>query len=160
MQVAIIMGSKSDYPLVKEGEDLLKAFDVSYDVRILSAHRTPEALVEYVKSLKDNGVRVVIAVAGKAAALPGVVAAHTTLPVIGVPVETKLLGLDSLFSICQMPAGVPVATMGIGRSGMINAVLFAIQILAGEDPGLEQRLLAYREEMAQKVLLSEREIKP
>ncbi len=160
MQVAIIMGSKSDYPLVKEGEDLLKAFDVSYDIRILSAHRTPEALVEYVKSLKDNGVRVVIAVAGKAAALPGVVAAHTTLPVIGVPVETKLLGLDSLFSICQMPAGVPVATMGIGKSGMINAVLFAIQILAGEDPGLEQKLLAYREEMAQKVLLSEREIKP
>ncbi len=158
MQVAIIMGSKSDYSLVKEGEAILTAFDVKFETKVLSAHRTPEALVDYVSSLKDRGVQVIIAVAGKAAALPGVVAAHTTIPVIGVPVETKLLGIDSLLSICQMPAGVPVATMGIGRSGMINAALFCIHILASDDPGLEQKLIAYRQEMAEKVFLSEKEI--
>ena len=160
MQVAVIMGSKSDYELVKHGEAVLNAFDISFETKILSAHRTPEALISYVRSLKDKGIRVVIAVAGKAAALPGIIAAHTTIPVIGVPVETKLLGLDSLFSICQMPAGLPVATMGIGKSGMINAALFCIHILAGEDPTLEQKLIAYREEMAEKVLLSEKEIHP
>lgn len=158
MQVSIIMGSKSDYALVKEGESILSTFDIKFEFRVLSAHRTPEALIEYVQGLKEKGVRVIIAVAGKAAALPGVVAAHTSIPVIGVPVETRLLGLDSLLSMCQMPAGIPVATMGIGKSGMINAALFAVHILASEDPSLEQKLIAYRENMAQEVLLSDQEI--
>ncbi len=158
MQVSIIMGSKSDYAIVKEGESILSTFDIKFESKVLSAHRTPEALIEYVQGLKEKGVRVIIAVAGKAAALPGIVAAHTTIPVIGVPVETRLLGLDSLFSICQMPAGIPVATMGIGKSGMINGALFAVHILASEDPSLEQKLVAYRENMAQEVLLSDQEI--
>ncbi len=159
MRIAIIMGSKSDYDLVKEGERILAEFDVKFETRILSAHRTPDLLVEYVKTLKERGIRVIIAVAGKSAALPGMISAHTTIPVIGVPVKTDLLGLDSLFSMCQMPAGIPVATMGIGKSGMVNAVLFAIHVLASEDPILEEKLLAYRKRMAQEVLLSEKEIR-
>lgn len=156
--VSIIMGSKSDYRVVKEGEILLKGFDVSFERKVLSAHRTPSHLVEYVEALKERGIRFIIAVAGKAAALPGVVAAHTTLPVIGVPMESSLLGIDSLLSMVQMPQGIPVATMGIGASGMINAALFVISCLALEDQTLEQKLATYRAEMANKVLLSEQEL--
>ncbi len=152
MQVSIIMGSSSDYSLVREGEVILNDFGIEFEVKVLSAHRTPNELVEYVSSLKEKGIKLIIAVAGKAAALPGVVAAHTTIPVVGVPVQTSLLGIDSLLSICQMPSGVPVATMGIGKSGMINACLFAIHCLSVYDKVLEEKLLTYRRKMAEKVL--------
>ncbi len=151
--VVIIMGSKSDYPVVEKGIRILDEFGVPYEVKAFSAHRTPKELVRYIESLDSRGASAVIAVAGKAAALPGVIAGHTILPVIGVPVETKFMGgLDSLLSICQMPGGVPVASMGIGDSGMVNAALFAIHIKALNDREIAEKLVSYREKMAKGVL--------
>ena len=158
MEISIIMGSKSDFPLVHNGTAILDEFGIEYEMRILSAHRTPKQLVSYVEGLAGRGVKVLIAVAGKAAALPGVVAAHTNLPVIGVPVETSLLGLDSLFSIVQMPGGIPVATMGIGKAGMVNAALFAVHILSLHNEDIKAKLIEYRQRMADKVLESQREL--
>ncbi len=158
MEISIIMGSKSDLSLVRNGTAILDEFGIEYEMRILSAHRTPKQLVSYVEGLAGRGVKVVIAVAGKAAALPGVVAAHTNLPVIGVPVETSLLGLDSLFSIVQMPGGIPVATMGIGKAGMVNAALFAVHILSLHNEDIKAKLIEYRQRMADKVLESQREL--
>src|SRR5919199_5610804 len=135
--VALLMGSDSDLPTVKEACTVLRNLGVPFEVRVLSAHRSPEDLVAYVKQAEEGGVRVFIAAAGGAAHLAGVVAAHTIRPVLGIPIQTSALnGLDSLLSIVQMPGGVPVATMAIGAAGARNAGLFAAQILALADPAL------------------------
>lgn len=150
--ISIIIGSQSDLETLKEAIDLLRDSKVGFEVKVLSAHRTPKELVKYVEGAPKKGIKVFIAAAGGAAALAGVIAAHTTLPVIGVPIETKSLkGLDSLLSIVQMPAGVPVGCMSIGKSGAKNAALFALEILAIENNELKNRLLGYREKMAQKI---------
>lgn len=152
-QVAVIMGSESDLPVLQCGLDILGKFGVPYEVKILSAHRTPEETIRFAKRAKSKGYKVIIAAAGGAAHLAGVIAAHTTLPVIGVPIETKALaGVDSLFSTVQMPSGVPVACMAIGKSGAVNASLFAVEILATKDSKLQRRLLSYKRNLASLVL--------
>ncbi|HZT39589.1 MAG TPA: 5-(carboxyamino)imidazole ribonucleotide mutase [Bryobacteraceae bacterium] len=151
--VGVIMGSKSDWDVMRNAADMLKRFDVSYESRVLSAHRTPSQTAEYVSSLESRGVEVLIAAAGGAAHLAGVAAAHTTLPVLGVPMESaSLKGLDSLLSTVQMPGGIPVGTLAIGKPGATNAALLAIAILANKRPELRQKLRAFREEQARKVL--------
>ncbi len=150
--VSVVMGSKSDAGVMDAAAKMLDRFGVPFEMRILSAHRTPERAVAYGQNLKGRGVRIVIAGAGKAAHLPGVIAALTTLPVIGVPMDTSDLGgLDSLLSIVQMPGGVPVATTAIGKHGAKNAGLLAVQILALTDAALAQQLADYRAEMARDV---------
>jgi 5-(carboxyamino)imidazole ribonucleotide mutase len=144
--VAIIMGSRSDWPTMKGAADMLDALGVAWEARVVSAHRTPLRMVEFARGARDAGVRVIIAGAGGAAHLPGMTAALTDLPVLGVPVESKALkGMDSLLSIVQMPAGVPVATLAIGEAGARNAGLLAAQILALSDEALARRLSAWRE---------------
>ena len=144
--VGIIMGSQSDWPTMKEAADVLDELGVAYEARIVSAHRTPDRLWDYGKTAVDRGVQVIIAGAGGAAHLPGMLAAHTTLPVLGVPVESKALkGMDSLLSIVQMPGGVPVGTLAIGAAGARNAGLMAAQILALSDADLAKRLAAWRQ---------------
>lgn len=152
MLVSIIMGSKSDLEVMKEAMDTLTSLEVSHEYRILSAHRTPEALRDYLGTLPHLGVKVVIAAAGGAAHLPGVIASSTILPVIGVPMMSCLNGIDSLLSINQMPKGIPVATMAIGKSGAGNAALYAASILAVSDPGMATKLTEYRKQQALKVL--------
>ncbi|MDP4156612.1 MAG: 5-(carboxyamino)imidazole ribonucleotide mutase [Bacillota bacterium] len=144
--VAVIMGSKSDWETMKHACDVLEELEIPYEKRVVSAHRTPDLMFEYAETARQRGIQVIIAGAGGAAHLPGMVAAKTTLPVIGVPVQSKALsGLDSLLSIVQMPAGVPVATVAIGRSGAVNAGLLAAQILSITDRELEKRLEKRRE---------------
>jgi 5-(carboxyamino)imidazole ribonucleotide mutase len=150
--VAIIMGSQSDWETLTHASQTLDGFAVTHDVRVLSAHRTPDQLVAYVESIERNGVEVIIAGAGGAAALPGAIAAKTTLPVLGVPIESKLSGLDSLLSMVQMPAGVPVGTLAIGRAGAVNAALLAVAILAVKRPEMREALRRYRETQAQRIL--------
>ncbi|MEP4247047.1 5-(carboxyamino)imidazole ribonucleotide mutase [Tateyamaria sp.] len=143
--VGIIMGSQSDWPTMREAAQFLDQLDVPYDTAIVSAHRTPDRLWDYGKSAVDRGLQVIIAGAGGAAHLPGMMASKTRVPVIGVPVQTKALsGVDSLYSILQMPRGFPVATMAIGAAGAANAGLMAAGILALSDPALAQRLDAWR----------------
>jgi 5-(carboxyamino)imidazole ribonucleotide mutase len=143
--VGIIMGSQSDWATMSHASDTLTALGVPHETRIVSAHRTPDRLREYAVSARDRGLRVIIAGAGGAAHLPGMAAAWTPLPVLGVPVESHALkGMDSLLSIVQMPAGIPVATLAIGRAGAINAALFATAILATTDSALAERLDAWR----------------
>ncbi len=150
--VGILMGSDSDLETMQESVEVLKQFGVSYEVRVLSAHRTPEATASYVKAAARRGVRVLIGAAGGAAHLAGTIAAHTVLPVIGVPIESSALkGLDSLLSTVQMPGGVPVATVAIGKAGAKNAALLAVAILALSDRALQQRLERYRAQMAASV---------
>jgi 5-(carboxyamino)imidazole ribonucleotide mutase len=157
--VAIIMGSISDWATMKAAADILDDFDVNYDRQVVSAHRTPELMADFAHSARSNGYRVIIAGAGGAAHLPGMTAAMTTVPVIGVPVKSHALsGLDSLYSIVQMPAGVPVATMSIGESGAKNAALFAVQMLAVDDVELHDKLVAYREAAAKRVAESSEEL--
>ena len=152
MKVAIFIGSDSDYDVIKDALEILKEFEVSFALEVTSAHRSPSRTVELVKSYEKKGVEVFIAVAGKAAHLAGVVASHTILPVIGIPVESSTLGgLDALLSTVQMPKGVPVATMGLGKSGASNAALFAVQILGLKDAALMSRIRNYREKMASQV---------
>lgn len=144
--VGIIMGSQSDWPTMKRAADVLDELGVAYETKIVSAHRTPDRLYQYAKGAKDQGLKVIIAGAGGAAHLPGMTASMTTLPVLGVPVETKALkGKDSLLSIVQMPAGVPVGTLAIGEPGAKNAGLLAAQILALSDAGLSTRLDVWRQ---------------
>jgi 5-(carboxyamino)imidazole ribonucleotide mutase len=144
-QVGIIMGSQSDWPTMREAAEILDALGVSYDAQIVSAHRTPDRLWTYGKSAVDRGLAVIIAGAGGAAHLPGMMASKTRIPVIGVPVQTKALsGVDSLYSIVQMPRGFPVATMAIGAAGAANAGLMAAAILALQDPELAKRLDHWR----------------
>jgi phosphoribosylaminoimidazole carboxylase PurE protein len=150
--VSIIMGSQSDLDTVQEAIAVLKEFKVEYDVKVLSAHRTPKELAEYVEQAPQQGTKIFIAAAGGAAALAGVVASHTTLPVIGIPIETSSLkGMDSLLSTVQMPGGVPVACMAIGKAGAKNAALLAIAILAIADESLVARLASYKDTMRQKI---------
>ena len=143
--VAIVMGSQSDWPTMKHAADTLAALEVATDVRIVSAHRTPDRLVAFAKNARVDGLKVIIAGAGGAAHLPGMIASMTPLPVLGVPVQSAALsGQDSLLSIVQMPAGVPVGTLAIGKSGAVNAALLAASVLALVDPGLAGRLDAWR----------------
>ena len=150
--VAIIMGSQSDWPVMRSAATVLDELGVAYDVRIVSAHRTPDRLYAFAKSARDAGFKVVVAGAGGAAHLPGMTAALTSLPVLGVPISTTALhGRDSLYSIVQMPAGVPVGTLAIGEPGAINAGLLAAQILALDDPALANRIDAWRAARTAKV---------
>ena len=145
VEVGIIMGSQSDWPTMKEAADILDDLGVAYEAKIVSAHRTPDRLWDYGKTAAGRGLKVIIAGAGGAAHLPGMMASKTRLPVIGVPVQTKALsGVDSLYSIVQMPKGYPVATMAIGAAGAANAGLMAAAILAVSDAGLARRLDAWR----------------
>ena len=151
--VGVIMGSKSDWETMQAAAELLREFGVPYEARVVSAHRTPEWMVEYATWAEGRGLQVIIAGAGGAAHLPGMVAGHTLLPVIGVPVQSRALnGLDSLLSIVQMPAGVPVATMAIGKAGAANAALLAVAILGITRPPLRNKLRAWRHSRAQQVL--------
>ncbi|ARU39865.1 5-(carboxyamino)imidazole ribonucleotide mutase [Armatimonadetes bacterium Uphvl-Ar1] len=157
VDVGIIMGSDSDLPTMEAAEGVMHEFGVSYELHVVSAHRTPERMVEYAKSARDRGLKVIIAGAGGAAHLPGMVASLTTLPVIGVPVVSGGLdGMDSLLSIVQMPKGVPVATVAIGNAR--NAGLLAVQILAISDSDLAERLLMFREDQVTQVLEKDRRV--
>ncbi len=150
--VGVFIGSDSDYETAREALDFLKEFGVSFFLEVSSAHRSPERTVKLVKSLEEKGVEVFIAMAGKAAHLAGIVAAHTVRPVIGVPVTSPTLnGLDALLSTVQMPKGVPVATMGLGKSGAANAALLAVQILSLKEPALRKQLKEYKKKMASQV---------
>ena len=144
--VGIIMGSQSDWATMKGAADILETLDVSFETRIISAHRTPDRMMAYAKSARSNGLQVIIAGAGGAAHLPGMVASMTTLPVLGVPVQSRALsGLDCLLSIVSMPAGIPVGTLAIGEAGAKNAGLLAASILSNGDAGIESRLQAWRD---------------
>ncbi|WP_024519002.1 5-(carboxyamino)imidazole ribonucleotide mutase [Bradyrhizobium sp. Tv2a-2] len=150
--IAIIMGSQSDWETMRHAADTLDALGVAFEARIVSAHRTPERLFAFAKSAKADGFKVIIAGAGGAAHLPGMTASLTELPVFGVPVASKALsGVDSLYSIVQMPAGVPVGTLAIGKAGAINAALLAASVLALQDPGLAARLAAWRKQQTDAV---------
>ena len=156
MDVSVIMGSISDWETMKEACIILDEFNISYEKKIVSAHRTPELMFAFSEEARERGIKVIIAGAGGAAHLPGMVASKTTLPVIGVPVQSKALnGMDSLLSIVQMPGGIPVATTAIGTAGAKNAGLLAAQILSITDKRLESELMDYREKMKQSVLESE-----
>ena len=151
--VGIVMGSKSDWPTMEEAAKMLDAFGIAYEVEVVSAHRTPDKMMTYALTAKDRGLKVVIAGAGGAAHLPGMIAAKTTLPVLGVPVKSKALnGLDSLLSISQMPGGIPVATFAIGVAGAKNAGLFAASVLALEDAGIAAKLEKFRKAQTKSVL--------
>ena len=154
--VSIIMGSTSDLPVMEKACQLLNDMQVPFEVNALSAHRTPEAVEQFARNASSRGIRVIIAAAGMAAALPGVVAAQTTLPVIGVPIKGMLDGLDALLSIVQMPPGIPVATTGV--NGAQNAAILACQMLALSDQALAQRLQAYKEGLKQKIEKANREL--
>jgi len=148
--ISIIVGSQSDLETVREATDLLKKFKVDFEVKVLSAHRSPEELAKYVGEAPKRGIKIFLAAAGGAAALAGVIAAHTTLPVIGIPMETKSLkGLDSLLSTVQMPAGIPVAAMAIGKAGAKNAAIFALEILGITDKKIQAGLMAHKKKMRQ-----------
>src|SRR5215472_6058719 len=150
--VGVIMGSKSDWQTMSHAAQTFDSLGISYEVRVLSAHRTPDATLEYAESAESRGLEVIIAAAGGAAHLAGVVAAKTTLPVLGVPMESQALkGLDSLLSMVQMPAGIPVGTLAIGKPGAINAALFAIAILGNSRPELRDKLRDYRAAQAAKI---------
>ena len=150
--VGIVMGSDSDWPKINKVADALSEFGVLYEVRVMSAHRTPHVVAEYATTARDRGLQVIIAAAGGAAHLAGVVAAHTTLPVIGLPVPTpELGGLDSLLSTVQMPGDVPVASMAVGMGGPRNAGLFAVQIMATADESLRQKLADFKNELTKKI---------
>lgn len=154
--VGVVMGSKSDFAVLEECVALLKEFEIPYEARVVSAHRTPDLLFKYAEEAEGRGLRVIIAAAGGAAHLPGMLAAKTLVPVLGVPVPaTMLQGVDSLLSIVQMPKGIPVATLAIGKPGGANAALFAAAILAGTDEGLRARLRAWREARKAEVMAQE-----
>jgi 5-(carboxyamino)imidazole ribonucleotide mutase len=154
--VAILMGSKSDWETMRHAAETLDKFGIAHDARVLSAHRTPRETSEYVSQAEGRGIEVLIAGAGGAAHLAGVAAAHTILPVLGVPIESaSLKGLDSLLSTAQMPGGIPVGTLAIGKPGAVNAALLAVAILAVSRPELREKLRAFRREQAEKVLKEE-----
>jgi 5-(carboxyamino)imidazole ribonucleotide mutase len=151
--VGVIMGSKSDFDTMRNASEILTQFGVQHETRVVSAHRTPQLLAEYATTAAERGLEVIIAGAGGAAHLPGMAAAYTVLPVLGVPIESKALkGIDSLLSIVQMPAGIPVGTLAIGKAGATNAALLAIAILANSRPELREKLHAFREKQTAKVL--------
>lgn len=151
--VAVIMGSRSDWATMQHCDETLAQFHVPRECRIVSAHRTPDLMAEFAKAARGRGIEVIIAAAGGAAHLPGMTAAHTTLPVLGVPIESAVLrGVDSLLSIVQMPGGIPVATLAIGKAGAINAALLAVSILANKHPEYAARLDEFRRAQTQRVL--------
>lgn len=157
VKVAIVMGSKSDYPVLERAEAVLREFGVDYETRIISAHRTPRIAAEFASRAEENGFEVIIAAAGKAAHLGGVLAAHTAMPVIGLPVKSSTLdGLDSLLSIVQMPKGVPVATVAI--DGAENAALLAVQILSVKYPDLREKMKVYKIKMEEEIVKQDREL--
>ncbi len=145
------MGSDSDLPVMKECLKVLEQFSVSYECKVISAHRAPDRCRRYARSAAARGIKVIIAGAGRAAHLPGVVASYTTVPVVGVPLDAGMSGLDALLSIAQMPAGVPVACMAVGKAGATNAALFSVEILAAGDESLARKLREYRRSMAAEV---------
>ena len=150
--VGIMMGSKSDWETMQHASDMLKQFDIPHESKVLSAHRTPTMTAEYASAAAGRGIEVMIAAAGGAAHLAGVVAAYTCMPVLGVPIESQSLkGMDSLLSMVQMPAGIPVGTLAIGKPGAINAALLAIAILGNSRPALRKKIERYREEQAEKI---------
>lgn len=152
-QVLIIMGSDSDMPVMKKTCEALEEFKIPYDITVSSAHRTPERTVRIIKDAEKKGIEVIIAGAGAAAHLAGVIASHTIIPVIGVPIDSSpLKGIDSLYSTVQMPPGVPVATMAVGEAGAKNAAIFAIQILGLKDASISRKLVLFREKMADEVV--------
>lgn len=156
--VSIIMGSTSDLPVMEKAAQLLDEMQIPFEINALSAHRTPEAVEAFAKGARDRGLKVIIAAAGMAAALPGVIAANTTLPVIGVPVKGSMLdGVDALYSIIQMPAGIPVATVAI--NGAMNAAILAVQMLALSDEELAARFAAYKEGLKQKIVKANENLK-
>lgn len=156
IQVGIIMGSDSDWPVMRQAANFLEVFGVGYEARVVSAHRTPDLMFEYAETARSRGIKAIIAGAGGAAHLPGMVAAKTTVPVLGVPVPSKYLrGEDSLLSIVQMPKGVPVATFAIGEAGAANAALFAVSMLANENAELARKLAEFRSRQEQSVLAME-----
>jgi len=150
-KVGVIMGSKSDWEIMKNCCETLKSFEIKYDVRVISAHRTPKRLEKFVKECESKKTEIIIAAAGGAAHLAGVTAALTTIPVLGVPISSVLKGIDSLLSTAQMPAGVPVATFAIGKAGAINSALFAIAILSNTYPNINRSLKKYRANFEKKV---------
>lgn len=153
VKVSVIMGSRSDLATMQEAMNMLKEFGISYEARVVSAHRTPHAMVDFADEAEARGIQVIIAGAGGAAHLPGMVAAMTTIPVIGVPVQSRALsGLDSLLSIVQMPGGIPVATTAIGTAGAKNAGILAAEILALHDEAVREKLKAYKKKQTQAVL--------
>lgn len=157
-KAAVIMGSDSDLPVVRKTIEVLKTFEVDFEINVISAHRTPDRAAEYAKQAEDNGFEVIIAAAGKAAHLPGVLAAFTTLPVIGIPIKSSTLdGLDSLLSIVQMPSGIPVATVAV--DGAENAGLLAVQILSVKYSYLRDKLKAHKEKMKQSVVEKDKKVK-
>lgn len=150
--VGVVMGSQSDWDVMQNAARILKDFGVPYEARVVSAHRTPDTMFEYAEQARGRGLACIIAGAGGSAHLPGMIASKTTLPVLGVPVPTRhLAGQDSLYSIVQMPKGIPVATFAIGEAGAANAALFAVSLLAGADPGLAAKLADYREKLREQV---------
>jgi len=154
--VGVIMGSASDWETMRHASETLERFGVAHESRVVSAHRTPDLMALYAKEAEDRGLEAIIAGAGGAAHLPGMIAAHTTVPVLGVPVESRALkGMDSLLSIAQMPAGIPVGTLAIGKAGATNAALLAVAILANTRPPLRERLRRFRREQAEKAANSE-----
>lgn len=152
VQVAMVMGSSSDWETMRHCAEQLDAFGVPFESRVLSAHRTPAQLSAWVADVQDRGAEVFIAAAGMAAALPGVVAAQTTQPVLGVPIESKLSGLDSLLSMVQMPGGIPVGTLAVGKAGAVNAAILATQILSLAHPEYRERIRAQRERQSEAIL--------
>ena len=158
--VAVVLGSDSDYPVIQDMIRILSDFQIPYEITVSSAHRSPDRTHRYAVTLEDRGVQVVIACAGAAAHLAGVLASHTILPVIGVPIDSSpLKGMDALLSTSMMPAGVPVATMGIGKAGASNAAVLAAQILARSDNDLANRLKEYKKQLAERVEERDRELK-
>ena len=151
--VGVIMGSKSDWPTMKSATDMLDEFDITYEVRVVSAHRTPDLMFEYAETAQDRGLEVIIAGAGGSAHLPGMVASKTIVPVLGVPIQSKALsGQDSLLSIVQMPGGIPVGTLAIGESGAKNAGILAAQIVGNHNEEVRKKVVQFRSEQTQSVL--------
>jgi phosphoribosylaminoimidazole carboxylase PurE protein len=144
-KIGMILGSDSDFPHIEKGVKILQELEIPFEIEVSSAHRTPERTIKLIRDFEEKGVKVIVAAAGGAAHLPGVVASHTLLPVLGIPIDSALSGIDSLYSIVQMPGGIPVATFGIGSSGGVNAALFAAAILALDDNTLHHKLKAFRE---------------
>ena len=158
--VGIVMGSDSDLAVMEEAGKVLDSFGIGYEITIASAHRSPDKTREYIHSAEKNGIKIIIAGAGWAAHLAGVIAAETTMPVIGVPIDSSpLLGLDSILSILQMPSGIPVAAMALGKGGAKNAALLAVQILAVSDKSLQEKLKAYKKKLADEVEEKDKKIK-
>ena len=154
--VAIIMGSTSDLPVMEKAAKFLDEMEIPFEINALSAHRTPREVEHFAKNAKDNGIKVIIAAAGMAAHLPGVIASMTTLPVIGVPIKSSLDGLDALLAIVQMPPGIPVATVGI--DGSLNAAILALQILSTDNPGFQKKLADYKESLKSKIVKANEEL--